>query len=392
VSISSAIDRWVLAELAELIDTVDGALETYDVSTSTRALERFVDDLSNWYVRRNRRRFWKSVHDDPADKAAAYHTLHTCLVTLSQLLAPFIPFLSERLWQDLVVAPAGAAGTAGAAGSVDADAPHDSVHLSDFPVAEDAWRDDALRQAMATARRVVELGRQARNDSAVRIRQPLARALVSVPASERDGLKTLTHEVAEELNVHTIELSDGTGELIERDLKPNFRALGPVFQQRAPKVAEAIGALDSEEAGALAARLDGGDAELEVDGETVTITAEMVEVVERPRTGWAVARDATTTFALDTELSRELEVEGVARELVRAINDQRKAAGLELSDRIELILAIEPAELDQELADGGHYDQVARDVLATSIQRAPVADGTPVDLGELGSALVAIRP
>jgi len=179
--------------------------------------------------------------------------------------------------------------------------------------------------------------------------------------------------------------------LIERDLKPNFRALGPAFQQRAPKVAEAISALGGDQAAALAARLEEGDADLDVDGETVTVTPEMVEVIERPRTGWAVARDATTTFALDTELNRELEVEGVARELVRAINDQRKAAGLALSDRIELVLAVEPAELDEELAAGGHYDQVARDVLATSVQRAPVADGTPVDLGELGSALVAIR-
>ena len=373
-----AIDRWVLAELATLVDTVDGSLDRYDVSTATRALERFVDDVSNWYVRRNRRRFWKSVAEDPADKRSAYHTLHTCLTTLAQLLAPFTPFLAERLWQDLMVTPGdGRAAT--------------SVHLTDFPTPAADWRDAPLQQAMATTRRIVELGRQARNDSAVKVRQPLARALVSVPEGERDGLDELLSDVADELNLHEVELSDGTGELIERTCKPNFRALGPAFQKRAPQVAAAIGALDGEQADALAAALTDGPSELEVDGETVTITPEMVEVVERPRTGWALASDATASFALDTELTHDLEVEGAARELVRAINDQRKAAGLALDDRIELIVSVQPEGLDAALADAGHYDTVARDVLASSVQRAPVADGTPIDLGALGSALVAIR-
>jgi len=374
------IDRWMLAELAELVTTVDTALDGYDVSTATRALERFVADLSNWYVRRNRRRFWKAVSEDPGDKAAAYHTLYTCLTTLAQLLAPFTPFLADRLWHDLVVSQDG-----------DGDRERVSVHLTDFPVAPEAWRDDDLRRAMGTARRVVELGRQARNDSAVRVRQPLARALVSVPEADRPGLATLLADVADELNVKTVELSDGTGELVERHLKPNFRALGPAFQKRAPQVAAAISAVPPGDAAAMAVALADGGADLDVDGETLTLTPAMVEVVETPRTGWAVAKEGSTSFALDTGLTRDLEVEGVARELVRAINDQRKAAGLALEDRIELILSVQPEELDAELAAGGHYDTIARDVLASDLQRAPVADGTPVDLGELGGALVAIR-
>ncbi|TVR21656.1 MAG: isoleucine--tRNA ligase, partial [Nitriliruptor sp.] len=199
------------------------------------------------------------------------------------------------------------------------------------------------------------------------------------------------HEIAEELNVHDIELADGTGELVERSCKPNFRALGPVFQKRAPEVAGAISALDPEAAAALAEELRAGEAQLTVGNDEVTITPEMVEVIERPRTGWAVARDATSSFALDTALTRELEVEGAARELVRAINELRKAAGLELADRIELVISIDPPELDRELGEAGHYDAIARDVLATAVHRAPVADGTPIDLGELGAALVAIR-
>jgi isoleucyl-tRNA synthetase len=372
-----ASDRWVLAELATLVDTVDTALDDYDVSTATRALTQFVDDLSNWYVRRNRRRFWKSVSEDPADKAAAYHTLHTCLVTTTTLLAPFVPFLADRLWQDLVV-------------SQDPTA-EPSVHLADFPRAQDEWRDEPLRAAMLTARRVVELGRQARNDAAVRVRQPLARALVSVPAAERDGLRALLDDIAEELNVKEIELSDGTGDLVDRALRPNFRALGPVFQKRAQSVAEAIRDLGPDAVDALVGELSEGTARLEVDGEEVEVTPEMVEVVETPRTGWAVASDGGTSFALDTELTRDLEVEGAARELIRAVNDQRKAAGLDLADRIELRLEVSPDALDEELADGGWYDNLAREVLAERLERGPVDAGEAIDLAGLGRATVELR-
>jgi isoleucyl-tRNA synthetase len=378
VATRPATDRWVLAELAALIDTVDGALDRYDVSSATRALEHFVDDLSNWYVRRGRRRFWKAVSEDPSDKAAAYHTLHTCLTTLAQLLAPFTPFLADQLWQDLVVAQR-------------PDAPT-SVHLTDFPTADQAWRDEDLRAAMATARRVVELGRQARNDSAVKVRQPVARALVSVPGGERPGLEALLDDVAEELNVKVIELSDGTGDLVERTLKPNFRALGPAFQQRAPAVAAAITATTGPDATRIASVLAStGSAELELEGTVLTLSADMVEVVETPRTGWAVAKDGSTSFALDTELTRELEVEGAARELVRAINDQRKLAGLALDERIEVVVAVTPDELDRELAEAGHYEAIAREVLADAVHRATTAQGTPLELGRLGSAIVEIR-
>jgi isoleucyl-tRNA synthetase len=373
-----ASDRWVLAELADLVDTVDASLDRFDVSTSTRRLERFVDDLSNWYVRRGRRRFWRAVDEDPADKLAAYATLHTCLVTLSQLLAPFTPFLADRLWADLVV-------------SQDPEAPV-SVHLADFPVPDPAWRDEALRGAMTTTRRVVELGRQARTDSAVKVRQPLARALVTVPPAERAGLAELVGEIAEELNVKAVELSDGTGDLVDRSIKPNFRALGPAFQKRAPQVASALQALDADASADLAASLDAtGDTTLTVDGDEVTVTREMVEVVETPRTGWAVATEGSTSFALDTALSRELEVEGAARELVRAVNDQRKAAGLALDDRIELVVAVTPDELDDELASGGWYDVVAREVLATDVHRMPASDAVAVDLGQLGQARIWVR-
>ncbi|MFA9428919.1 isoleucine--tRNA ligase [Egicoccus sp. AB-alg2] len=373
-----ASDRWVLAELADVVTVVDAAMDRYDVSTATRRLERFVDDLSNWYVRRNRRRFWKAASDDPADKAAAYHTLHTCLTTLAQLMAPFTPFFAERLWQDLVV-------------SQDTDA-QPSVHLTDFPVADPAWVDDELRAAMGTARRVVELGRQARTTSAVKVRQPLARALVTVPESERAGLVGLVADIADELNVKQVELTDGTGDLVERSLRPNFRALGPAFGKRSPAVGNALRDADPDTAAEVAAALaTDGAARLTVDGDEVSLTPEMVEVVETSRTGWAVASQGSTSFALDTALTRELEVEGVARELVRAVNDLRKSAGLALDDRIVLSVVVEPAALDGELADAGLYDLVAREVLATDVVRGEVVDdATEVELG-LGMASVAIE-
>ena len=377
VAARPASDRWALAELADVVTTVDEALATYDVSTACRRLERFVDDLSNWYVRRNRRRFWKNAAEDPADKAAAYHTLHTCLVTLAQLLAPFTPFLADRLWEDLVR-------------SQDDTAP-ESVHLTDFPEAREEWIDEGLRGAMATTRRVVELGRQARNESGVKVRQPLGRALVTVPAGERAGLEQLLGDIAEELNVKTVELSDGTGELVERSLKPNFRALGPAFQKDAPKVAGTIQAVTADAAADIAARLaDGQAVTLEVDGTPRELTAEMVEVVETPMTGWELAKEGSTSFALDTSLTRELQVEGAAREVVRALNDQRKNLGLALDDRIEVALHVTPTELDRDLAEGGWYDVIGREVLATAVHRRPEADAIAVDLGDLGAAEVAV--
>jgi isoleucyl-tRNA synthetase len=372
-----ASDRWVLAELAALVDDVDGALDRYDVSLATRRLERFVDDLSNWYVRRNRRRFWKAATDDPADKAAAYHTLHTCLVTVASLLAPFTPFVADRLHDDLTR-------------SQDPDAAV-SVHLLDFPTARDDWRDEPLRAAMATIRRVTELGRQARNDSGVKVRQPLARALVTVPEHERAAVAPLLSEVADELNVKRIELSDGTGDLVERSLKPNFRNLGPAFQKDAPKVAGALSRADAATSDRIATELSAtGAADVDVDGDTVTVDTTMVEVVETPRTGWSLAADAATSFALDTELDDDLRLEGAARELVRAVNDLRKAADLELDARIELHLQVAPESLHTDLDDAGWLTFLAREVLADRMGDRPGDDAATVDLNGLGTAHVRL--
>ena len=373
-------DRWILAELADTVDVVDHGLDTYDVSSATRRLERFVEDLSNWYVRRSRRRFWRGADEDPSDKAAAYHTLHTVMTTAAQLLAPFIPFLAERLWQDLVV-------------SVDPTAPA-SVHLTDFPVADPAWRDEDVSSAMATARRLVELGRQARTDSGHRIRQPLARALVAVPAREAPGLALIAHEITEELNLHVVELADASGGVVDRSLRPNFRALGPAFGADAPRVAGVLSGLDTAATESLLAAGFEGDLRLDIDGDSFTVTPEMYEIVEMPRTGWSVARDGSYAVALDTTLTPELEVEGAARELVRAVNEQRKTTGLDLADRIRLEVVFEPQALGGRIQEAGHLDIVRREVLASVVEvGADLDDGADVatvTLGALGSARIRV--
>jgi isoleucyl-tRNA synthetase len=373
----NVMDRWVLAELADLCDAVDGALERYDVSTAGRRLERFVDDLSNWYVRRGRRRFWRSAGDDPSDKAAAYETLHTCLVTLSRLLAPFTPFIADQLWEDLVRSQDPGASP--------------SVHLTDYSVAELAWRDEDLRRAMTTVRQVVELGRQARNASGVKVRQPLARALVTVPQPEREGLRGLLDIVADELNIKEIALADGTGELAERQLRPNFRSLGPVFQSEAPLVAKRLQQLSPPEVDALVDALAEGEATLEVDGEPRAITPGMVEAVETPKTGWQLAREGGTSFALDVAIDDDLRTEGFARELIRTVNDRRKQLDLDLDARIDLHVSISPEEVDASLADAGWYEVLAREVLAERVVRGDVSDAA-VELGDGVTAAIAVEP
>ncbi|MGH3442452.1 MAG: isoleucine--tRNA ligase, partial [Nitriliruptorales bacterium] len=349
------MDRWVLAELADVVDVVDSGLERYDIATASRRLERFVDDLSNWYVRRSRRRFWKAAEDDPQDKTAAYATLHTCLATLAGLLAPITPFVTDELYEGLVR-------------SHDPDAPA-SVHLTDFPVADRAWRDEPLRAAMETARRVVELGRQARNESGVKTRQPLRGALVTVRDAERAGLERLVGVVAEELNVKDLRVADETTELAERSLRPNFAALGPAFQSDAPKVGDALRTAGPAEAERIAHELASGKATIEVAGEIRALTPEMVEVVETPRTGWALASEVGTSVALDTEVDADLRTEGRARELVRAVNDERREQDLRLTDRITLSVRVEPREVEQALAAAGWLDLLARETLADELRR-----------------------
>ncbi len=345
----TVLDRWALCRAYETADEVSAALEEFDTQRAGKLLAEYIDDLSNWYVRRSRRRFWDG---DPA----ALATLHDCLDVLTRLLAPFIPFVTERVWSALFADVTGV----------------DSVHLSSWPAIEADQVDVSLGAQMALVRRLVELGRSARAESKMKTRQPLSQALVSAPGW--DALPDqLREQVRDELNVVALADLSAAGELVELSVKPNFRELGKVYGKRTQQVANAINAAAATDVEAFVSRFREGTMTVEVDGETVPLADDMLTVAETPRSGWAVASDGADTVALDLELTRELRLAGLAREVVRLVQEARKSAGLAVTDRIELFWQVggspEPAEAIRE-----HRDQVAGEVLASAL-----TEGLPAD-------------
>jgi isoleucyl-tRNA synthetase len=333
------LDRWLLSELGALTDMVTQAMESFDTQRTGKLLSTFVDDLSNWYVRRSRRRFWQGDR-------AALRTLHEALETVTRLMAPLVPFITERVWQDLVV-------------PVTPDAP-DSVHLASWPEADLEMIDPELSRDMLLVRRLVELGRATRAESGVKTRQPLSRALVAAQGFELLG-EELREQIAEELNVTALaSLSGMGGSLVDTSAKANFRALGRRFGKRTQAIAGAIVAAD---AAALSEALRAGTAFVEVGGERVTLAPEEVIITETPREGWSVASDAGATVALDLEITPELRRAGLARDVIRLIQESRKNSGLDVSDRIAVRWRTEDPELARALAD--HQALIATEVLAT---------------------------
>jgi isoleucyl-tRNA synthetase len=356
----SALDRWALSEAHRLARDVDAALEAYDTQRAGRLLSAYVDDLSNWYVRRSRRRFW-------AGDAAALATLHECLYVVTLLMAPFTPFITERVWQDLFTSTS--------------DELPDSVHLATWPNVDGSLVDDSLADRMALVRRLVELGRAARASSNVRTRQPLGRALVA--AAGWDALDDeLRAEVSDELNCgELLSLGDVTeAHLVEVSVKANFRTLGRRFGKGTPPVAQAIA--DADAAAMVRELRASGSAYVVVDGEQVALSDEDVVITETPRAGWAVASDGGETVALDLELTPELRRAGLARETVRTLQEARKNAGLAVSDRIALTWASTDADLADALRT--HGELVAAEVLATSFAEGVRPDEEPAYDEDLG--------
>ena len=343
---ATVLDRWALSEAHRLAAEVDAALEVFDTAQAGKALAAYIDDLSNWYVRRSRRRFWDG---DPA----ALSTLHECLDVLTRLLAPIIPFVTERVWGALFAETAGI----------------ESVHLACWPVAEHELVDDGLREQVALVRRLVELGRAARAESGVKTRQPLARALVSAPGW--GSLPTdLRQEVADELNVVELANLADTGELVELSVKANFRALGQRFGKRTQTVANAIVAVDPA---AFVGAYRAGNATVLVDGEQLSIGGDEIIISETPRSGWAVAGSGPDTVALDLELTPDLRRLGLLRDIVRLVQDARKNGGLEVTDRIELWWRVGGSP-DAAEAIRQYRGQLADEVLATALN-----EGRPED-------------
>jgi len=332
---------------------VTAALEGYDTQRAGALLSDFVDDLSNGYVRRSRRRFW-------AGDEAALWTLHETLDVVARLMAPMAPFITERVWQDMIVPAVPGA--------------PESVHLATWPTVQGEGVDADLIESMAVARRLVELGRGARSEAQVKTRQPLRRILVPGASFAQLGAE-LVAEIANELNVGAVESFASAGDVVDYTAKGNFRALGKRFGKDTPKVAAAIAAAD---AAALAAELEEkGSASVDFDGGTV-VSADEVLISERPRAGWSVVNEQGETVALDLELTQELVRAGLVREVIRLVQEQRKSSGLEVSDRIALTWAAE-GELAEALREASGL--VADEVLATSLTEGEPSGDVATDEG-----------
>ncbi len=344
------LDRWLLSQAQVLVRDVTEALERFDTQRAGRALAAFVDETSNWYVRRSRRRFWEG---DPA----ALATLHEALRIMTLAMAPFTPFITEQVWQSLF---------AGVEGEPE------SVHLASWPTLEESLIDGDLGADMAMVRRVVELGRAARASSGVRNRQPLAACLVAGARWARLS-QQLRDEIAEELNVQrVIGLADHAGDLVDVQVKANFRALGKRFAKQTPLVAKGIAQADGA---ALAAEVRGaGSATLEVaEVGQVTLTADDLIITETPREGWTVAAESGDTVALDLHLTDELVRAGLAREVTRFLQETRKQAGLEITDRIDVVWSSEDGEV--AAAIGEHAATIAEEVLALQFSNGEPGGG-----------------
>ncbi|MBI4901216.1 MAG: isoleucine--tRNA ligase [Actinobacteria bacterium] len=352
------LDRWLLSVTHQLVRDVTNDLEGFDTLAAGTRLQAFTDDLSNWYVRRSRRRFWDG-------EPSALQTLHEVLHIVTRLMAPIVPFVTERVWQDLVVA-------------TDPAAPQ-SVHLASWPVADSSLIDGELVREMGLARRVVELGRAARSEAKVKTRQPLRRALLaSTTLSQLND--EIVGEITAELNVGALESFSSAGDLVDHSAKGNFRALGKRFGKQTPLVAQAIADAD---AAALAASLRGeGKASVDFEGGT-EVTADEVILSERPREGWSVVNEQGETVALDLELTPELVRAGLLRDVVRVVQEARKNAGLEVSDRITLSWCG-----TGEAADALRQDvsSVAAEVLATRVVEAEVSGDGWAEDADLGLA------
>ena len=342
------IDRWVLALLNQTVRTCTAALDDYDAKRAGEAIESFVDQLSNWYVRRNRRRFWKST--DPDDKRSAYLTLYECLEVANKMMAPFVPFLAEHIYQNLVR-------------TVDGDAPI-SVHMSAWPAVNEEYDDDSLLFDIGVVQKVVGLARAARGQSGVRTRQPLSRLLLRAPDdAAAKALADHKEQILEELNVKTIEFIARDEGLVNYRIKPNLPKLGKEYGKELPDIRRALAEADGAAVAGKVAR--GENVTISIPSGEILLTGEDLLIETSSAEGYACGADAGYLTALDTSLTEELIREGIAREMIRTVQESRKQAGLEVSDRI--ILGVS-GSAGVEAALEEYRDYLMSETLATEWQ------------------------
>lgn len=351
------IDRWIISELNTLIKNVTEAFEDYEPTRAGRMISTFViDNLSNWYVRLCRKRFWAGEMDD--DKLSAYQTLYRCLFTVSKLMAPIAPFYADRLYGDLKAASA-------ENGCV-------SVHLSAFPKVEASEIDTTLEQRMELAQKVTSMVLSLRKKEHVIVRQPLQKICIpATDACQKENIEAMSQLILDEVNVKELEFVEG--DMLEKKVKCNFRVMGKKFGKLMKAVAAAVGALSQNAINELSVN---GSVQVDVDGQTVEIVREDVEIVSEDIPGWTVANDGALTVALDLEITEELKNEGMAREIVKRIQAYRKSSGFEITDHIHVVLSHDD---NLQKAVEAYHDYICSQVLADKLEFGAPESGEDLD-------------
>ena len=366
----SSLDRWVRAELHALVRDVTNSFENYDVLGATRPIQTFVDHLSNWYLRRSRRRFWKSGSD--ADKQAAYSTLYEALVTISKLLAPTMPFMADELYQNLIV-------------SIDDQSPK-SVHLTDWPGFDETVIDEKLTNEMNLVMKLVSIGHGARNKANIKVRQPLSEVAFAINSNDDPAtIEKYAELFRDELNVKKVRLLSAASEAVAYEIIPLPKQLGQKYKNFYPQIREAILKLPSEKISLQF--LSGESVSIKVENETYEILAEEIEVRIQAREGFAVASEGAYMAVLVTEISEELELEGLAREFVRRVQDARKQVGLEISDRIKLAYTCS-AKLSKAIKSFTGY--IKNETLSVELSDEAIPDILPNATDEFDGEQMAI--
>lgn len=351
------IDRWIISELNTLIKNVTEAFEDYEPTRAGRMISTFViDNLSNWYVRLCRKRFWAGEMDD--DKLSAYQTLYRCLFTVSKLMAPIAPFYADRLYGDLKAASA-------ENGCV-------SVHLSAFPKVEASEIDTTLEQRMELAQKVTSMVLSLRKKEHVIVRQPLQKICIpATDACQKENIEAMSQLILDEVNVKELEFVEG--DMLEKKVKCNFRVMGKKFGKLMKAVAAAVGTLSQDAINELSVN---GSVQVDVDGQTVEIVREDVEIVSEDIPGWTVANDGALTVALDLEITEELKNEGMAREIVKRIQAYRKSSGFEITDHIHVVLSHDD---NLQKAVEAYHDYICSQVLADKLEFGAPESGEELD-------------
>ncbi len=355
------IDRWIVSKLNSLVKEFNEMMDAYDVTKAARAVQSFtIDHLSNWYVRRCRRRFWKSEMN--RNKLAAYQTLYECLITISKLTSPFIPFISEEIYQNL--------------NSATKKEKYESVHLAEFPIV--TYSDKDLEIRMEIAQKVVYLTRAIRAKNNLKVRQPLKKIMVVADKDSKEALSNMKDVILDEVNIKELVILDDDSEIVNKAAKANFKSIGPKFGKKVNPVANAIKDFGKNEI----AKLEAGDSvNINIGGDEIAVNREDVEIISSEITGWVVESEEGVTVAIDTELTDELIAEGLAREFVNRIQNMRKDSGFEVTDKINVLY-----NGDKEVVNAvkGFTDYISNETLAEKVMSQDNLDGNIKQVWKIG--------